>query len=238
MDEPYEYKFCSLASTRLAYLEKGSGDVLLLLHGNGEYSGYFRFQLEYFSRFFRVIAVDSRGHGKSERGTGELTLQKIADDLLEFMNKLSIDKANILGFSDGGNIALLFALKHQDRIRRLVVNGANLNPSGVLGIFQTGVVLEHALLSLPARKSKKALLKREILSLMIDQPNLTSNQLSGITVPTLVLAGTHDVIKRRHTEKIFAYLPDSRLCFLPGDHMIARNNPDEFNKTVYEFLTE
>ncbi|MGN1194736.1 MAG: alpha/beta fold hydrolase [Acutalibacteraceae bacterium] len=238
MKPHYEYKFCTLESVKLAYIEEGTGEPLILLHGNGESSEYFQYQLDFFSRFFRVIAVDSRGHGKSERGTGELTLQKIADDLLEFMDRLSIEKANILGFSDGGNIALLFALKHQDRIHKLVVDGANLNTSGVLGVFQAGVVIGHALLSLPAKRSQEALLKREIISLMIDQPNITSEQLSKVTVPSLVLAGTHDIIKHGHTERIFAYLQNSRLCFIPGDHMIAKNNPDEFNKTVYEFLTE
>lgn len=238
MKPQYEYQFCTLENIKLAYIEKGEGKPLILLHGNGENSEYFQYQIEYFSRFFRVLAVDSRGHGKSERGSGELTLQRIADDLLGLMDKLSIDRADILGFSDGGNIALLFALQHQDRIRKLVVNGANLDTSGVLGIFQAGVVIGHALLALPARKSRKALLKREILSLMIDQPNITAEQLAKVTVPTLVLAGTKDVIRHGHTEKIFAYLPDSRLCFIPGDHMIAKNNPDEFNKTVYEFLCE
>ena len=109
----YDYQFCRLDTVTLAYMEKGEGEPLILLHGNGENSEYFEYQIEFFSRYYRVIAVDSRGHGRSERGSGELTLQRIADDLFEFMNQLSIEKANLLGFSDGGNIALLFALKHQ-----------------------------------------------------------------------------------------------------------------------------
>ena len=234
----YDYRFCRLDGVRLAYIEKGEGEPLILLHGNGENSEYFEYQLSFFSRYFKVIAVDSRGHGKSERGTGELTLQQIADDLFELMNYLSLKKAHILGFSDGGNIALLFALKHQDRIRKLIVNGANLDPSGVRDLFQAEVAAEHALLAIPARLNPKVRIKREILSLMIDQPNITSAELSVLTVPTLVLAGTKDVIKRKHTEKIFASIKNSRLCLIKGDHYIARSNPDEFNKTVYEFLTE
>ena len=158
----YDYQFCRLDTVTLAYIEKGEGEPLILLHGNGENSEYFEYQIEFFSRYYRVIAVDSRGHGRSERGSGELTLQRIADDLFEFMNQLSIEKANLLGFSDGGNIALLFALKHQEKIRKLIVNGANLDTKGVLAVFQAGVVAGHALLSLPARKSPEANLKREI----------------------------------------------------------------------------
>ena len=234
----YDYRFCRLGDVTLAYIEKVEGEPLLFLHGNGENSEYFDYQIEYFSRFFRVIAVDSRGHGKSERGAGELTLQRIADDLLEFMNALSIERANLLGFSDGGNIALLFALRHQDRINKLIINGANLDTKGVLGIFQAGVVVSHALLALPEKRSPKARLKREILSLMIGQPDITPDELKIISVPTLVLAGTKDLIKQKHTEKIAGSIQNSRLCFIGGDHMIARNNPDEFNKAVYEFLTE
>ncbi|MCI6770907.1 MAG: alpha/beta hydrolase [Oscillospiraceae bacterium] len=233
----YDYQFCRLDTVTLAYIEKGEGEPLILLHGNGENSEYFEYQIEFFSRYYRVIAVDSRGHGRSERGSGELTLQRIADDLFEFMNQLSIEKANLLGFSDGGNIALLFALKHQEKIRKLIVNGANLDTKGVLAVFQAGVVAGHALLSLPARKSPEANLKREILSLMIGQPDITTDELSSVAVPTLVLAGTHDVIKRKHTEKIFASLPDGRICLIKGGHAIARENPGEFNKTVLEFLT-
>ena len=234
----YDYRFCRLGDVTLAYIEKGEGEPLLFLHGNGENSEYFDYQIEYFSCFFRVIAVDSRGHGKSERGAGELTLQRIADDLYEFMNALSIERANLLGFSDGGNIALLFALRHQDRINKLIINGANLDTKGVLGIFQAGVVVSHALLALPEKRSPKARLKREILSLMIGQPDITPDELKIISVPTLVLAGTKDLIKQKHTEKIAGSIQNSRLCFIGGDHMIARNNPDEFNKAVYEFLTE
>ena len=77
----YDYQFCRLDTVTLAYIEKGEGEPLILLHGNGENSEYFEYQVEFFSRYYRVIAVDSRGHGRSERGSGELTLQRIADDL-------------------------------------------------------------------------------------------------------------------------------------------------------------
>lgn len=234
----YHYKYCRLESVTTAYIEKGYGDPLILLHGNGESSEYFEYQIETFSRFFKVIAVDSRGHGKSTRGTGRLTLQRIADDLYDFMNALSIEKADLLGFSDGGNIALLFALSHPEKINRLILDGANLDTKGVAGIFQAGVVIGHALLYLPAKTSPKALLKREVLSLMIGQPNITPGELSTLSVPTLVLAGTNDIIRRSHTEKIFASIPDCRLCLIKGDHTVARKNPDSFNKAVYEFLTE
>lgn len=231
-----EYRYCKIADTTLAYTEKGEGEVLILLHGNGENGGYFSYQTDYFSRFFRVIALDSRGHGKSERGEKPLTLQCLADDLYEFMQTLQIEKANILGFSDGGNIALLFALKYPQKVIKLVANGANLNTKGVKPFVQAGVVLGNFLLSFS--KDEKARRKREILSLMLKQPNITKEQLQTLDMPVLVIAGTNDMIRHKHTQYIAQCIKNSRLVFLDGDHFIARGNAQIFNKAVFEFLTE
>lgn len=108
------------------YIEKGSGVPLILLHGNGEDSSYFRHQIDPFSRHFRVIAIDTRGHGLTPRGDAPFTIRQFASDLLSFMDAHSIEKANLLGFSDGGNIAMVFALAHPERVGRLILNGANL----------------------------------------------------------------------------------------------------------------
>ena len=79
----------------LNYTQYGKGDVLLLLHGNGEDSSYFVHQIECFSKYFKVIAVDTRGHGKSPRGSAPFTIHQFARDLLELMDTLEIEKANI-----------------------------------------------------------------------------------------------------------------------------------------------
>lgn len=94
---------------QLHFTKTGSGPPLLLLHGNGEDSSYFVHQLPVFSRDFTVYAVDTRGHGKSPRGSAPFTLSQFADDLLDFLDQQGLPQADILGFSDGGNIALLFA---------------------------------------------------------------------------------------------------------------------------------
>ena len=95
----------------LFHMEQGSGFPLLLLHGNGEDHNYFEHQVAYFSKLFRVVAVDTRGHGQSPRGTAPFTIGQFADDLLYFMDMHGIEKAHLLGFSDGGNIALDFVMK-------------------------------------------------------------------------------------------------------------------------------
>ena len=82
---------------QLHYIEKGSGTPLLLLHGNGEDSSYFEHQIQYFSRHYRVIAIDTRGHGKSERGEKPFTIQQFSEDLHSFMNQKGITKAVQIG---------------------------------------------------------------------------------------------------------------------------------------------
>ena len=95
---------------KLYVREAGSGEALVLLHGNGENSSYFQYQIPYFSQKYHVIAVDTRGHGKSPRGTKPFTLIQFAKDLKQLLDQMGLKKVNLLGFSDGGNIALIFAI--------------------------------------------------------------------------------------------------------------------------------
>ena len=115
----------------LAYQEKGSGEPLILLHGNGEDSSYFRHQIAHFQDRYRVIALDTRGHGKSPRGSAPFTIRQFARDLLDFLEIHGIADAVLLGFSDGANIAMRFAMEHPERVKALILNGGNLDPAGV-----------------------------------------------------------------------------------------------------------
>ena len=220
----------------LNFTEKGYGAPLILLHGNGESSGYFVNQIDRFANEYRVIAVDTRGHGASPRGNKPFTLETFADDLKNLLDSLNIEKANILGFSDGGNIAVIFALKYPERVASLVLNGANLFPSGLKSSFLIPVKVLFAVFSLLSHFSRRAKRRSELLYLMAKQPNIQPERLSGIKCPVLVIAGTQDVIKEKHTKLIAASLPDSSLCFLEGGHSIAKTNSVEFNSTVEKFL--
>ena len=105
----------------LAYQEKGRGEPLILLHGNGEDSSYFRHQIAHFQDRYRVIALDTRGHGKSPRGSAPLTIRQFARDLLDFLEIHGIADAVLLGFSDGANIAMRFAMEHPERVKALIL---------------------------------------------------------------------------------------------------------------------
>lgn len=127
----------------LHYEERGAGEPLILLHGNGSDCSYFSGQMDAFARRFRTIALDTRGHGASPRGKKPFTISQFADDLADFMDERGIARAHLLGFSDGGNIALVFALRHPDRVGRLVLNGANLFFDGLTPEVRRDMI-EHA----------------------------------------------------------------------------------------------
>lgn len=224
--------------TQLHFTQKGMGKPLILLHGNGEDSGYFTHQIEFFSKDYRVIAVDTRGHGQSPRGNAPFTLRQFAEDLRSFMDRMGIEKASLLGFSDGGNIALLFAMKYPDRVERLILNGANLTPRGVKLRVQLPIEIGYRLASLFARKAPAAKRKAELLGLMVKEPNIAPEELASVRVPTLVIAGTGDMIKHRHTLLICQSLPNGQAVFISGSHFIAGENPEAFNRAVQNFLQQ
>lgn len=220
----------------LYYTERGEGDPLVLLHGNGESHHYFAKQMEFFSATRRVIAVDTRGHGASPRGTAPFTIDQFALDLREFLDKLGLERVDLLGFSDGGNIALTFALAHPERLRRLVLNGANLNTVGVKRSTQLPIELGYRMARLAAKRDSRAVRNMEMLGLMVDQPNIDPSSLRTLEVPTLVIAGTRDLIRAAHTRLIAESLPNGELVLIPGNHFIAAKNPEPFNAAVDEFL--
>lgn len=218
------------------YIEKGTGEPLILLHGNGADSGYFRGQIDAFAGRYHVYAVDTRGHGRTPRGGMPFTIRQFAEDLLGFMDEHQIEKAHLLGFSDGANIAMVFTVRHPGRVDRLILNGANLNSSGVKRRIQIPIELGYRIAKCFSGKSGEARRNAEMLGLMVNEPNVAPAELAGIRAKTLVIAGTRDMIKEAHTRLIAESIPDARLVFVKGDHFIANRNPAEFNRAVLDFL--
>lgn len=223
---------------KLNFLERGSGFPLVMLHGNGEDCTYFKRQMEPFSEKYRLVVVETRGHGNSPRGTAPFTLEQFAEDLKCFLDEQGITKCHLLGFSDGGNIAILFALKYPQYIEKLILNGANLDPSGTEESFQRETVEKWEQLGKLDLSVPEIRAAWEMLDLMVTQPHIDPKDLDGLTVPTLVVAGEKDMIKEEHTRLIAASIPGSRLAILPGDHFVARRNYPDFNRTVLEFLAQ
>ena len=223
---------------RLYYEESGEGEPLILLHGNGENRMIFKAQRAYFEARYRVIAVDTRGHGRSPRGTGPFTLDRFAEDLKNLLDQMGLTKIHLLGFSDGANIAMLFAIRYPEYLKSLILNGGNTCPSGVKLTIQIPIVMGYGLVSLIALADKKAIARKERLALMVKEPHISEEELSKIQAPTLVIAGTKDMIRQKETERIHRCIPESRLSILPGSHFLVTEQPEAFNRTVEEFLKE
>ena len=191
----------------LYYQEKGDKEPFILLHGNGEDGSYFKNQMDYFSDRYRVIALDTRGHGRSPRGTEPFTIEQFSCDLYNFMTSLNISNAIILGFSDGANIAMKFAIKYPGKVKALILNGGNLNPKGVKRTVQIPIEIGYRIARLFASKSPNAKRNAEMLGLMVDEPNIGLDELSKITAPTLVICGSSDMIREAHTKEIAGNIP-------------------------------
>lgn len=219
------------------FIEKGQGEeTIILLHGNGEDCTYFVGQIDEFAKHYHVYAIDTRGHGKTPRGNAPFTIRQFADDLLAFMDLHHIAKAHILGFSDGGNIAMIFALRHPERVDRLILNGANLNARGVKWMTQFPIEIGYRIARLFAKRSAKAKANAEMLGLMVNDPNVAPSELSAIRAKTLVIAGTHDMINDAHTRLISSSIPNAQLVLIEGSHFVANEKPEEFNSAVFAFF--
>lgn len=211
--------------------------TLILLHGNGEDHTYFVKQLPAFSPHFRLVLMDTRGQGQSTGGDGELNFSVFAADLLALMDHLQIAKAHLLGFSDGGNLALTFALAHPERVQSLILNGANLEPGGVKLSTQLPIVLGYGCCRLLSPFSHKARQNGALLGLMVNHPHIPPQALAALTMPALVIVGERDMIRDRHSQLIARSLPNAQFVRIPGgDHFCAAKCPEVFNHAVLSFL--
>ena len=211
---------------------------MILLHGNGEDHTIFDNVAKHFAKQYHVIAIDTRGHGKSPLGDEPFSLYQFVEDLNEFMNEQKIEKANILGFSDGGNVALIFASKYPKKVIKLIANGANTKPSGIKPLVHLAMLFRYMLYSVAAAFSGKFELKKALYYIMLHEPHITKEELEQITAPTLVLVGTEDLIKESESKYIKKSIPNSEIVFVLGDHFIVKNNTKDYIFAVEKFLNK
>ncbi len=217
---------------RLYYEIYGTGKPLVLLHGNGGSIRNQSARIDYFSKYFKVIAIDSRAHGNSiDTSETKLTYDLMADDIKLLLDSLQTDSAYIWGQSDGGIIGLLIAIKYQNKVSKLATYGANIFP-GKKAIFD-----EIDDLVTDTLKTTKNAHTKKLYGLMALQPDITEKQLGEIKCPVLIMSGDRDAIRLEHTIKIFYAIPNSNLFIMPGaTHFGAYQKPDLFNKVLSDFL--
>ena len=185
------------------YEMHGSGRPLIMLHGNSEDHTIFYDSRVLLSKHFTVYTMDSRGHGHSTR-VEELHYCDMADDMIAFMDQLDLRDVIFYGFSDGGIIGLLAAMRC-DRIGMLITSGANLTPAGVMAPFRL------------ITKAAYAVTKDPKMKLMLDEPDISTDELAQIKVPTVVMAGEKDLVLGKETAKIAMAIPGAKLRIIPGE---------------------
>jgi pimeloyl-ACP methyl ester carboxylesterase len=209
----------------------------LLLHGNDESVQSFKNQIETLSNSFHVIAMDSRGQGRSTEDGREMTYELMAEDVNAFLDSLHIRSVNIIGWSDGGNIGLILAITRPDRVKSLAIMGANLYNDNTSIEPEINQGFKDELQNLLELSDKETKFRIKLIKMVLTQPNINPDSLRKIVCPTLVMAGSRDAVKEEHTKLIASKIPNSKLViFSNGTHFEPAKNPERFNKTITEFL--
>jgi pimeloyl-ACP methyl ester carboxylesterase len=237
-DNPAAGHYLATRGIRIYYETYGQGEPLLMLHINGGSINVFSNQIPYFAKNYRVIAVDTRAHGKTVDAGDSLTFEQMADDFNALLDSLHLNRCYVIGWSDGGISGLLLAIRHPDKVKKLVVSGPNLWPD------TTGLDpfildwLERTADSMsrlpPTAKNKNDL---KIVELDLKEPHMTLQQLHAIQCPTLVMGGDHDAIPSYHLWQIYKNIPQSDLWIVPNSgHFVAVYKKDYFNAVVSDFF--
>ena len=219
--------------------EYGRGTPLLVIHGNSGSIASMRNQIPFFARNYRVIAADSRSQGKSADGGDSLSYAMMADDYSALLDSLHIKSAFVIGWSDGGIIGLLLAIRHPGKVKRLASTGANIRPDSSAVAYADIRSMEIQVerlktLALTAAVKKEIKLTR----LMTHEPNISHQALHSITCPVLIIGGDHDIIKTEHTLEIYRNIPGASLWILPGSgHDTCIRFKDDFNEQVRRYFS-
>ena len=222
---------------RLYYEVYGTGEPLLVVHGNGGSIADLSAQIAYFRTRYKVIAMDGRDQGRSADSNSKITYEKMTDDLAALLDHLKVGPVNVLGWSDGGIEALLLGIRHPQKVKKIAAMAANLSPGDealepeIIGLIKSMVS--------DSSQTETAERRREIkvTSMMLSEPNIDFKLLETLKAPTLILAADHDAIRVKHTVEIYLHIPNSQLVIFPGaTHMIPYDDPALFNATVERFL--
>ena len=234
-------KYYKIRGINLYVEEYGSGKPLLLIHGNGGSIQSMGSIIPYFSKQYRVIAVDSRAQGKSTDAADSLSFEMMADDDAALLNNLHIDSTYVIGWSDGGIVALALAMRHPHKVIKLASTGANLWPDSTALLPSLWIGEQRYYDSLHSTKFTTAKERNDWKIFMLDwlQPNIQLGELHKIGCPSLIISGDHDLINLEHTVKIYQNISKAYLWVVPNSgHPTLIEHTDEFTKKVDEFFKE
>jgi pimeloyl-ACP methyl ester carboxylesterase len=245
LPEPEAKGYVENEGARIWYASYGSGSPVILLHGGLGHSGNWGYQVPALvTAGYRAIVIDSRGHGRSTWDGRPFSYDLMASDVVAVMDTLQIEKAPMVGWSDGACTALVLASKFPQRVAGVFFFACNMDPSGtkefeftplVQRCFSRHVKDYGQLSTTPDRFDQFS----EAVGLMQKtQPNYAAVDLAGIQVPVTIVHSEHDeFIKQEHAEYLAQAIPGAQFVFLPGvSHFAPLQRPELFNNAILAFL--
>jgi pimeloyl-ACP methyl ester carboxylesterase len=228
------------------YEEHGSGDPLLLLHGGMADAESMGQQTVALAERYRVIVPERRGHGRTVDVAGPITYDVMADDTIAFMDALATGSAHLVGWSDGGNVGLLVAIKRPDLVRRLVTIGANFRGDGLTPEAVAALTPGTPTSAIPAIGDmwKANAIEPERFDAVLEKMLRCWNDyeipladLARIAAPTLVMVGDDDITRFDHTVALYEAIPDAQLAVIPGaSHLAPVEKPELVNQLILAFV--
>lgn len=233
----------------LYYTETGRGLPLLMIHGNGETHAIFDELAGCMSFRYRIIRMDSRGHGgsvmKEGHKTGELSISDMADDVMRLLEHLNLSGAILLGFSDGANVALEAASRYPHRVFAVISISGNALPWGMALPCYGAMIFQFAFWRfvecLPGKEARRgfAIRKRQLGGLMVRHPKLMAWDLRRIKAPVLILTGRRDLIRPRHSLWMGRQIADAKVVFVKGaDHFTLLKREKAYARYILGYLRQ
>jgi len=230
---------------RIWYASHGNGTAVILLHGGLGHSGNWGYQVPaLLAAGHRVVIIDSRGHGRSTRDARPYKYELMASDVLAVMDALALERAAIVGWSDGACVAMVLGMVAPQRVAGVFFFGCNMDPSGTKEFVATPVIdrcfsrhrQDYARLS--ATPDEFDAFVAAVSDMMKTEPNYFADDLARISVPVVIAQSEHDeFIKREHAEYLAGAIPGAELNVLPGvSHFAPLQRPALFNKAMIAFV--
>ncbi len=247
----------SVGDLRLYSEARGEGSPVLFLHGGFGTIEAFGPQTSALAKTHRVFAYERPGHGRSADVDAPYSYETSLSEAIAYLDVQGLGAVDVVGYSDGAILGLLLALRHPERVRRLVAISANLDPSGFgdtdgpvpalpprasrtePGVSATSFDqdLERYRRLSPDGPEHADVVLEKLMTLWRSEPNIDPRALADVAAPVLVMAGDRDSIRVDHTQLIAASLPNAELCILPGtSHGLVAERPELVSLLIAEFL--
>lgn len=241
-------QYLEINDIKMYYEIHGKGAPLLLLHGGLGSIEYESNQISAFKLNFQVIAPEHRGHARTTDSKQPITYELITSDIVKLLDHLNLDSVNVVGFSDGAIIGLHLAISYPQKVKKLIVVGANFKTDGLEENFISDIknftpenmwpeIIEHYK-KLAPEPDHWPIFFEKMKTMWLSSPNFSTDMLANINAPTLVLTGDRDgFIRLDHTIQLFQSIPNSQLCLIPGaTHMVSLEKPELLNQIIINFL--